>query len=112
MKEYHFDVYITTNPRRTVLYTGLSNDLEQRLKEHYLKRGHPATFAGRYYCYNLIYYQGFRYIDKAIAWENSIKGWSRAKKVALINQFNPNWEFLNASIMRWPPVNHWVRENR
>ena len=106
---YHFDVYIITNPRKVVLYTGLTNALAQRITEHFLNRGKPKTFAGRYYCYNLLYYQGFKDIYDAIERENRIKGWTRAKKIALINEFNPSWEILNSAIMEWPPVNRYVR---
>ena len=39
MKHHNYFVYITTNPSRKVLYTGMTNDLEQRIIEHYLNRG-------------------------------------------------------------------------
>lgn len=73
-KQHHYYVYIVTNPERTVLYTGVSNNLSQRLKEHWANRGRPKTFAGKYYCYNLIYYEYFTYINNAIAREKEIKG--------------------------------------
>ena len=47
--------YLTTNPGKTVLYTGMTNDLAQRILEHYLQRGIRKTFAGRYYCFHLLY---------------------------------------------------------
>ncbi|MEQ8627945.1 GIY-YIG nuclease family protein [Ekhidna sp.] len=62
----NFFAYITTNPRKTVLYAGMTNDLEQRLTEHYLNRGNPKTFAGRYYCYFLLHYERFQTPSKAI----------------------------------------------
>ena len=76
----NYYVYIVTNPQKTVLYTGVTNDLVQRLIEHWLERGKPATFAGKYYCYNLVYYQYIPYIINAIAREKEIKGWRRQKK--------------------------------
>lgn len=98
MKDHNYFVYITTNPHRTVLYTGITNDLKTRLIQHYENRGLPKTFAGRYYCYNLIYWERFQHVNDAIDREKEIKGWSRAKKEALINEWNPQWIFLNDDI--------------
>jgi len=74
------------------------------LKEHWANRGQPKTFAGRYYCYNLIYYEYFTYIKNALVREKEIKGWRRQKKLDLIKTMNPDWTFLNPSICDgWPP---------
>ncbi len=103
-KEYLFFVYIVTNHERTVLYTGVTNNLEARLEEHYFNRGNPRTFAGKFYCYNLIYFEEFQYINDAIAREKELKAWRRLKKEALIKTKNPDWMFLNKSVCRcWPP---------
>ncbi len=103
-KEYNFWVYILTNPARTVLYTGMTNDLAGRLKEHYDQRGKSQTFTGRYNCYNLVYYEWYKYVLNAIAREKEIKNWTREKKVELIEEHNPDWEFFNAFICgQWPP---------
>ncbi len=96
MKGLHYFVYIATNPAKTVLYTGVTNDLELRLEQHYQNRGDKATFAGRFHCYKLLYFETFPSIEKAISREKEIKGWTRAKKEALIATENPNWEFLKA----------------
>jgi putative endonuclease len=97
-------VYIVTNPERTVLYTGVTNNLPQRLIEHWMNRGNSKTFAGKYYCYNLIYFEEFKYIYNAIAREKEIKGWRRDKKLQLIDTKNPDWFFLNAQTCEhWPP---------
>ena len=102
--KHHYYIYIVTNPQRTVLYTGVTNDLAQRLIEHWANRGQLKTFAGKYYCYNLIYYEDFQYINNAIAREKEIKGWRREKKLKLIKETNPNWAFLNAEFCGgWPP---------
>lgn len=98
MTNHNYFVYITTNPHRTVLYTGITNDLKTRLIQHYENRGLPKTFAGRYYCYNLIYWERFQHVNDAIDREKEIKGWSRTKKEALINEWNPQWIFLNDEI--------------
>ena len=87
-------VYITTNPAKTVLYIGITNGLASRMAQHYANRGSDQTFAGRYFCYNLVHFE--EYIDSkaAIAREKELKGWTRAKKEALIATDNPAWDFL------------------
>ena len=96
---YNYWVYITTNPQKTVLYTGVTNNLERRMSEHcFDNMNERATFAGKYFCYNLIYFEYHRYIDNAIAREKQIKGWTRKKKNALIDSFNADWRFLNHDI--------------
>ncbi|MCB0847331.1 MAG: GIY-YIG nuclease family protein [Bacteroidetes bacterium] len=97
MKIYH--VYIVTNFSKTVLYTGMTNNLTRRLLEHYHNRGKPETFAGRYYCYNLIYYEEYSILPAAMSREIEIKKWRREKKEVLINTFNPGWRFLNSGFI-------------
>ena len=103
----NYSIYITTNQNRTSLYVGVTNNLEQRIIEHYLNKGNPSNFAGKYYCYLLVYYESHQYINDAIAREKQIKGWSRKKKERLIESFNSEWKFLNVEIFqKWPPVEH------
>ena len=86
MNKYYktYSFYITTNSSRTVLYCGVTNDLAQRLIEHYLTSG-QQNFTGKYSCYWLIYYEDYVYIDIAIAREKEVKKWRREKKETLIN---------------------------
>mgnify|MGYP002640501047 FL=1 len=96
---HNYFVYITTNSNRTVLYTGVTNNLPYRLWQHKDDAKHSKdTFAGKYNCYNLVYYEHFDYIDHAIDREKEIKGWTRKKKELLINSFNSEWQFLNDEI--------------
>ena len=96
MVQHNYYIYITTNPARTVLYTGITNDLDRRLQEHLDDNMNDRkTFAGKYFCYNLIYYEWYSDIRTAIGREKEIKGWIRAKKEKLIESFNPAWRFLN-----------------
>ena len=90
---YYF--YIITNKNRTVLYCGITNNLSARLKEHESSQGNRKTFAGRYNCYYLLYYEGFDFVPDAIRREKEVKKWSRIKKELLINSLNPGWLFLN-----------------
>ena len=101
--DHNYFVYIITNPGSTVLYTGVTNDLETRLIEHFREKGITRTFAGKYYCYNLLFYEHHQDIQSAIEREKEIKTWRRRKKEALIREFNPEWRFLNGEIMEWPP---------
>jgi len=96
MKQHNYFIYITTNPQKTVLYTGVTNDLERRMQEHLNDHlNERKTFAGKYFCYNLVYYEWYQYIQAAIQREKEIKGWLRSKKEQLISNFNPDWRFLN-----------------
>jgi putative endonuclease len=109
-KEHLYFIYIVTNPEKSVLYIGVTNNLEARLSEHYFNRGNSKTFAGKYYCYNLIYYEEFQYIKEAIRREKELKGWRRAKKESLIKTKNPDWIFLNHDLcIHWPPKENSVR---
>ncbi|GAA4374170.1 GIY-YIG nuclease family protein [Hymenobacter koreensis] len=87
-------VYITTNPAKTVLYIGVTNNLATRLAQHYENRGQAQTFAGRYFCYNLLYFEAHQNAMAAISREKELKGWTRTKKDALIDTLNPQREFL------------------
>jgi putative endonuclease len=98
MTGHNYFVYILTNPIKTVLYTGMTNDLRRRLEQHFEQRGKKETFAGRNYCFNLIYWERHGYVQHAIEREKEIKGWSRKKKEALIEDFNPEWRFLNGEV--------------
>ena len=98
MWNYNFYVYITTNPVKTVLYIGVTNNLTRRLQEHTENKGNKSTFAGKYYCHNLVYYEHFLDINYAIAREKELKSWNRAKKNALIASSNPDWIFLNDNV--------------
>lgn len=94
----NYFIYITTNPEKEVLYIGITNDLKRRLFEHQENKGNPETFAGKYYCYKLIYWERFAKAIDAIAREKQLKNWSRKKKEVLIQTLNPKWNFLNSEV--------------
>jgi putative endonuclease len=95
MQERTYFVYILTNPSNSVLYTGVTNDLERRLYEH---RNHLTPgFASKYRCYKLVWYETTPSIEAAISREKQIKGGSRSKKIRLIEQDNPKWLDIAAS---------------
>ena len=91
MKRYY--VYIMASRSRT-LYTGVTNNLERRVHEH--TQGLVAGFTRQYRIHRLVYYEVTDDIRTAISRETQIKGWRRAKKVALVEAVNPTWEDLSA----------------
>ena len=92
MKIHLYYVYILTNANHTILYTGVTNDLERRCYEHKHKK--IKGFTQKYNVNKLICFEKFDFIDLAIAREKQIKGYSRTKKNALIEKFNPGWKEL------------------
>jgi putative endonuclease len=96
---HNYYVYILTNKGKTVLYTGVTNNLKDRLRYH-LEDTNLKTkaFTSKYKCFYLIYYEHFNEINQAIAREKQIKGWLRIKKEKLITDFNKDWRFLNNDI--------------
>lgn len=111
--ENTYCVYLLTNINKTVLYTGVTNNLSQRLIEHYVDRIEKKTFCGKYNCHFLVYFENFRSIKDAIAREKEIKGWLRIKKDQLIAAENPNWNFLNEQLLgEWPPTYLFHRKDK
>ena len=88
----HYCVYILTNKANTVLYTGITNDLQRRVYEH--KEKFANGFTKRYNVSKLVYYEVFDDPENAIAREKQIKAGPRRKKVALINGSNREWADL------------------
>jgi len=90
MRQYF--VYIMTNKSGT-LYTGVTNNLERRVFEH--KNSLIKGFTKKYKIDTLVYYEETNDIQEAIGREKQIKGWLRAKKIALIESINPTWQDLS-----------------
>jgi putative endonuclease len=98
MRNHTYFVYLLTNKTKRVLYIGVTNDLSIRLKQH-VDRVNSLSFTSRYNCFYLVYFETYKYVDDAIYREKEIKGWSRAKKNALIETENKEWRFLNEDIL-------------
>ncbi len=90
-------IYILTNKNKTTLYIGVTNDLQRRLLEH--KEGIGSKFTKRYNVHYLVYFEKFEDITLAIAREKQLKRWSRSKKEKLIESVNPEWVFLDDSVI-------------
>jgi putative endonuclease len=91
MHEGSYYAYIVASRSRT-LYTGITGNLHKRVFEHKLK-WHEG-FSSTYGCDRLVWFEGLVYVGNAIAREKQLKGWIRAKKIALIEKSNPTWEDL------------------
>lgn len=87
-----YSVYILTNKNHTVLYTGVTSDLYNRIQEHRLKV-YPG-FTAKFNVDKLVYFEQYGDVNEAIAREKAIKGGSRQRKIDLINSQNPGWEDL------------------
>lgn len=93
MRIHVYYVYILTNTHHNVLYIGVTNDLERRCYEHKQKK--IKGFTQKYNVDKLIYFERFDSINSAIAREKQIKGFSKEKKLALINKVNNDWNELS-----------------
>lgn len=91
MKSYW--VYILSNQNNNVLYIGISSELEQRIYQH--KNKLVKGFTEKYNVNKLIYFEETTDPMSAISREKQLKGWTRKKKEALINQMNPRWADLS-----------------
>jgi len=92
MSLHLYFVYILSSPNKNAIYAGVTSDLPGRVFQH--KRKMFQGFTAKYNIDRLVYYERFDHIDLAIAREKQIKGYSRAKKDALINAANPAWSDL------------------
>ncbi len=91
-------VYMLTNEKGNVIYTGVTNDLIKRIYEHknHLDKG---SFTARYNVEKLVYYEVTSDVNAAIEREKQIKGWSRKHKNKLVESKNPNWDELYDSLL-------------
>jgi putative endonuclease len=90
-------VYILTNKDNSVLYTGVTSNLQQRIWQH---KTHffPKSFTAKYNINKLVYYNWFNTIEEAIDEEKRIKAGSRISKIKLIDSMNKEWIDLYETI--------------
>ena len=90
-------VYILTNKTDQVMYIGVTNDIVRRVYEH---RNHMLDgFTAKYNVTKLVYVESAPDVRDAIQREKQLKGWTRAKKNALVETVNPKWEDLWETIL-------------
>ena len=87
-------VYIMSNVNCSVLYIGVTSNLEVRVWQH--RNGTKDGFTKRYNLKRLVWFEIFSDVSNAIAREKKLKGWRREKKIALIKALNPQWRDLAA----------------
>lgn len=85
-------LYIMTKNYNTVLYTGVTNNLQRRVYEH--KEKIIEGFTKKYNITKLVYYEVFGDAYTAISREKQIKAGSRQKKIDLVNSINQEWKDL------------------
>ncbi|MBL7050174.1 MAG: GIY-YIG nuclease family protein [Nitrospira sp.] len=93
-------IYILTNRHKTVLYTGITNNIVRRLHEH--KNKLAPGFTAKYNLHSLVYYEVTQDVSSAIRREKQIKSWRRDWKNELISESNPDWSDLSHMIMEIP----------
>ena len=83
-------VYILTNEKHQLFYTGVTSNLFKRIEKH--KSGfYINSFTRKYNIKKLVWYESFSDIKQAILIEKKIKRWKREWKINLINNFNFKW---------------------
>ena len=87
-------VYILSNWDDSVLYIGVTSNLERRLYEH--RNGLVEGFTKKYNVHKLVYFEHTSDVYSAISREKQLKKWNRAKKNTLISRNNPQWKDLSS----------------
>lgn len=106
MKTY--SVYLITNQTHSVLYIGMSSNIDARLWQHFYGF-YPNSFSAKYAAYKLVYVEQTTDVHVAVNRERQLKRWGRSKKIRLIERQNPYWKDLSnrgisTSALKGPPV--------
>jgi putative endonuclease len=91
-REYY--VYILASESRE-LYVGVTGNLTSRIWQHRTGLS-PIGFAARHHTTHLVYCESTHDVRAAIRREKQIKGWTRQRKLELIETLNPEWNDLAA----------------
>jgi putative endonuclease len=92
MRTHNYFIYFLTNRKNTVLYIGMTNNLERRIYEH--KNKLVEGFTKKYNLDKLVYYEQYTDVNLAIQREKELKKWRREKKNKLVESVNPEWKDL------------------
>ena len=87
-------VYIMANKQNGVIYIGVTDNNDERVKEHKLKL-YPNAFTAKYNCDKLVYFEEFENGEEAMTREKRFKKWKRDWKIELIEEMNPSWADLS-----------------
>ena len=88
MREHMYYTYIVASRSRN-FYVGMTSDIEGRVWQH--KNGIFEGYSKKYNCTRLVWFERHAFVSNAIAREKQLKGWSRLKKINLIERYNPTW---------------------
>jgi putative endonuclease len=91
VSQRQYFIYVLAS-RSQALYVGITSDLNRRLAQH--RRGEGSAFAEKYRVTRLVYVEIYGFVGDALRREKQLKGWTRAKKVRLIESTNPDWRDL------------------
>jgi putative endonuclease len=95
-----FSVFITTNPTRTIFFVGYTSNLLQEMQELLTGPSGGAHEAGRYDCFDLVYWEDHQQITYAALRADEIRRWPQQKKLALVRDLNPKLLSLNAAVLQ------------
>jgi putative endonuclease len=95
-REHNYYVYLLTNFTNRVIYTGVTSNLRERMNMHRAKVN--KGFTSQYNVWKLVYFEEFGDIRDAIDREKQLKGGPRRKKLALVNEANPEWRDLYSEL--------------
>jgi putative endonuclease len=103
MDEHGYFTYIMASRSQT-LYIGVTGNLHKCVFQHKWKEHHG--FTAKYNCDRLVWFEGHQDIARAIAREKELKGWRRAKKIALIESMNAVWTDLSRDCYEYEPADY------
>jgi putative endonuclease len=106
-KKHTYFVYILASKRNGTLYTGVTNNLLQRVIEH--KEKITKGFSEKYNVGKLVYFETYKYVKDAIKRESNIKAWQRKWKLKLIEENNVEWIDLLNEIASEFEINEMIR---
>ncbi|MBB5754164.1 GIY-YIG nuclease family protein [Prosthecomicrobium pneumaticum] len=90
-------VYMMASGKHGTLYVGVTSDLPRRCWQH--REGTAEGFTKRYGVHRLVWYEMHATMEAAIAREKQLKNWKREWKANVIEQENPDWQDLSASLV-------------
>ena len=96
--EKSYFIYILAKSRNGTFYTGLSENLIKRIRDH--KDEVAEGFTKKYGVKTLVYYEACNDYEGALFREKQLKKWRRASKIKLIEAMNPKWKDLYDDICR------------
>ena len=96
------------NKPKGVIYIGVTDNIEERVREH-KNKVYPKSFTAKYNCENLVYFEEFENGEEASIREKQFKKWKREWKIKLIEEMNPSWADISAN---WSFNNREFRTNK